>query len=125
VRFEYRHFPFIGPESNEAAEASECAAEQDRFWPYHDTLFLNQRGENLGTFNEQSLKAYAIALGLDEVAFDECLDSNRYQGEIMNELAEARDRTVRSTPTLIVNGEIIEGVVPFEQLQRRIEAEIN
>ena len=50
VRFEYKDFAFIGPESIRAAEAAACADEQDWFWPFHDTLFANQRGENQGAF---------------------------------------------------------------------------
>jgi protein-disulfide isomerase len=71
------------------------------------------------------LKSYAVALGLDEAAFNECLDSNRYQNVVASELAEGQDQEVRSTPTLIVNGELIPGAVPFEQLQQQIEAELN
>lgn len=88
-------------------------------------MFLNQRGENLGAYDDGALKAFAVALGLDEAAFNECLDSNRYQNVVGSELAEGRERTVRSTPTLFVNGEMIEGAIPFEQLQQQIEAELN
>jgi predicted DsbA family dithiol-disulfide isomerase len=86
---------------------------------------LNQRGENIGTFHEGALKSYAVALGLDETAFNECLDSNRYQSVVTSELAEGQDREVSSTPTIIINGELIRGAVPFEQLQRQIQAELN
>ena len=48
VRFEYRHYPFLGPESFNAAEASECARDQERFREYHDELFqLTARGDEL------------------------------------------------------------------------------
>ncbi len=48
VRFGYLHFAFLGPESVWAAQASECAAEQEAFWAYHDLLFARQAGENRG-----------------------------------------------------------------------------
>ena len=48
VRFEYKHVALLGAESILAAEASECANEQGQFWPYHDIIFANQRGENQG-----------------------------------------------------------------------------
>ncbi|MFU8772841.1 MAG: DsbA family protein, partial [Anaerolineales bacterium] len=70
VRFEYKHFAFLGPESNLAAEASECAAEQGKFWQYHDTLFENLRGQNQGSYRNPALKAMAAALGLDENSFN-------------------------------------------------------
>lgn len=65
-----------------------------------------------------------MALGLDEAAFNDCLDSGRYQEEVQTEMAAGRERGVQSTPTLFLNGEKIVGVVPFEQLQPLIEAEL-
>jgi len=41
VRFGYMHMAFLGQESQWAAEASECAADQNAFWPYHDKLFAS------------------------------------------------------------------------------------
>lgn len=124
VRFEYKHFAFLGPESIRAAEASECALEQDQFWPYHDTLFLNQRGENAGAFGDDALNAFAAALGLDEVAFEDCLDSGRYAAQINAERVTASERGISTTPTAVINGQIITGAVSFEQLQARIESEL-
>lgn len=121
VRFEYKHFAFIGNESVKAAEASECAAEQDMFWPYHDTIFANQRGENVNAYSNAALKNFAAALGLDAAEFDSCLDSGKYTRAVRSDLDEARDRDVRSTPTLFVNGEKVEGAVTFAQLQSMIE----
>lgn len=122
VRFEYNHFAFIGPESQQAAEAAECAREQGQFWQYHDTLFANQQGENQGAFRDEALKAFSAALGLDEVAFNECLESGRYEDEVQAESAAGQERRVRSTPTLFINGEMVEGALPFADLQARIEA---
>lgn len=85
-------------------------------------LFANQRGENAGAFRTQALEAFAAALGLDEAAFNECLGSGRYENEVRAETAAAQERGVRSTPTLFVNGEMVEGAVPFSEMQARIEA---
>ncbi|MAU00589.1 MAG: hypothetical protein CL608_25880 [Anaerolineaceae bacterium] len=112
----------IGPESIRAAEAAACANEQGQFWPYHDTLFANQRGENQGAFRDDTLQAFAAALGLDEAAFNACLDSGRYRDEVQAETAAGQERGVRSTPTLFINGEKVEGAIPFDQLQPMIEA---
>jgi protein-disulfide isomerase len=121
VRFEYKHFAFIGNESVKAAEAAECAAEQDMFWPYHDTIFANQRGENVNAYSTAALKNFASALGMDTAAFNDCLDSGKYSRVVRNELTEGRDRGVTSTPTLFVNGEEVRGAVPFDQLQSMVE----
>lgn len=125
VRFEYKHFSFIGSESIQAAEAAECANEQGQFWPYHNILFANQRGENQGAFLEGALKNFAIVLELDEAAFNSCLDDNRYRQTVENQTEEGRSLGVTTTPTLYFNGEEILGAVPFEQLQNRIEAVLN
>lgn len=124
VRFEYKHFAFLGAESILAAEASECANEQGQFWPYHDIIFANQRGENQGAFNNATLRFFATTIGLDESEFDACLDSNRYRKDVTADTNSAGEREVRTTPTLFINGEKFEGAVPFDQLQALIEAEL-
>ena len=78
VRLGYWHVAFLGEESQWAAEASECAADQDKFWEYHDKLFASQNGENQGAFNKDNLKQFAADLKLDTAAFNECLDSGKY-----------------------------------------------
>jgi len=125
VRFEYHHFAFLGPESNLAAEASECAVEQGKFWEYHDTLFANLRGQNQGSFSNTALKAMAAALDFDESAFNSCLDSNRYQDDVRQATNEARQRGVNSTPTIFVNGEMTTGAIPYSQLRALVEAALN
>ncbi len=83
---------------------------------------MNQSGENIGSFSDQALKSFAVALGLDEAAFNECLDAHNYRGAVLADQYEGQQQGVQSTPTLIVNGQIIRGVVPFAELQARIEA---
>ena len=122
VRFEYHHFAILGNESQRAAEASECALEQDAFWPYHDVIFANQRGENMGAFSEGNLLSFAEALELDTAAFESCLDSDRYAAEVRADSASGQERGVSSTPTLFINGEMVQGAIPFDQLQARVEA---
>lgn len=122
VRFEYRHFAFLGAESTRAAEASECAAAQGQFWQYHDTIFANQRGENQGAFRDIVLENFAAALGLDTAAFNTCLDDRQYQDAVQADVAEGRARGVASTPTVFINGEKMDGLFSFAQLQPLIEA---
>jgi len=125
VRFIYRDFAFLGPESQWAAEAAKCAAEQNRFWEYHDKLFLSQRGENRGAFNKANLKRFARDLGLDTQAFEECLDSGRYAEAVREETREGQSRGVNSTPTFFINGRELRGVPrSFEALRNMIEEEL-
>ena len=122
VRFEFNHYAFLGPESIRAAEAAECANEQNTFWDYHDTLFLNQNGENRGTFNDAILKLFAALIGLDEQAFNTCLDSDKYQDDIEASFTNGVELGVKSTPSFIINGELVAGALPFAEFERVIDA---
>jgi protein-disulfide isomerase len=62
VQLMYRHYPFIGDESFQAARASMCAAKQERFWEYDDLLFTNWDGENQGAFGRDKLLAFGKAI---------------------------------------------------------------
>ena len=56
VKFVFRNYAFLGPESNIAAEGAYCANEQGKFWEYHNFLFDNQGPENSGTFSKENLE---------------------------------------------------------------------
>lgn len=122
VRFVFRHLAFIGPESLLAAQAAECANEQGRFWDYHDKLFEEQGAENSGAFSPENLKRFATELGLDAPQFNQCLDSGKYQAKVQQEVAEAGRLGIRSTPTLLVNGQLIRNGSDYQRLQTAIEA---
>lgn len=119
----FRHFAFLGEESRWAAEAAECANEQGRFWDYHDKLFEEQSGENVGTFRKENLKRFAAELGLDTQQFNQCLDSGKYAVKVQEETLEGRRRGVRGTPTVFVNGRLVERAGRYEVLREAIEAE--
>jgi protein-disulfide isomerase len=114
----------LGDESTWAAEASECAAEQDAFWEYHDKLYASQSGENEGAFNKENLKKFAAELNLDTEAFNECLDSGKFTEEIQNMYSLAQSIGVSSTPAFLINGQPVLGAQPFENFQQVIEAEL-
>ena len=124
VRFIYRNFVIIGPESMGAARASMCAAEQERFWDYHDMLFANHTGENVGDFIDRRLLAFAEMLGLDGGTFRACLSSGRYDDQINQDKARGQTVGVASTPSFIINGQLIQGALPFSEFQKVIEAEL-
>ena len=112
---------FLGQESQWAAEASECAADQDAFWEYHDKLFNSQNGENQGAFNKDNLKQFALDLGLDGDTFNECLDSGKYTQVVLEDTQVAQSIGVRSTPAFLINGTPMLGAQPFEAFQQVID----
>ena len=102
VRFEYRDYAFRSPQAVRAAEAAACADDQEEFWRYHDTLFLNQSAPD--AFSDARLKEMARLLGLDTGAFNRCLDSGEKRQQVEASLAEGKAQGVDSTPSVFVNG---------------------
>ncbi len=121
VYFEYRSFPIIGPESAWAAEGAYCAGDQNKFWEYHDTLFTNWTGENIGDFTKEKLTQYAEVLGLNMAEFEACLSEEKHKGAVEQDKAEAEANGVYATPTFFINGFKLEGSQPFSILKEYIE----
>jgi protein-disulfide isomerase len=118
VRLVYRHFPLSFHENaQKAAEASECAGDQGKFWEMHDKLYANQTALTL-----TDLKGYAKELGLNTSNFDSCLDSSKYASKVAAQEAEGQASGVDGTPATFVNGTLISGAVPYEQFKAAIDA---
>ncbi len=124
ARFEFRNMAVIGDESVLAAAAAECANEQGTFWPYHDKLFEEQRGENNGAFSFDRLKSFAADLRLNQTVFDGCLDSTRTQQVVFDETKAGTEAGVTSTPTFFINGEMVQGAKSFSEFQDVIETKL-
>jgi predicted DsbA family dithiol-disulfide isomerase len=120
VRLVFRQFPLnIHPNAQKAAEASLCAADQDKFWEMHDLMFAEQRQLSVA-----DLKAKAQRLELDTAAFDQCLDSGRHAGQVQADLAAGVEAGVSGTPAMFINGIPVSGAVPYENLAELIDAEL-
>ncbi len=124
LRIIYRHF-IVHPTSGKAAEASECAGEQGKFWEYHDLLFKNQAYQE-----NADLKNYAVQLGLNATAFNSCLDSGFWiiapsvmSGRVKADIDEGLSLGVQGTPTFFVNGKAIYGV--SQSLAQTLQSEID
>ena len=123
VRFVYKHFAILGPESNRSAEASECAAEQGQFWPYHDRVFADQL-KNRSSLNAERLGELAGEVGLDTTAFKECLNSGRNASLVSRETMGIQSLGVRGTPAFLINGVFVTGAQPFEVFQQIFEEQL-
>jgi protein-disulfide isomerase len=121
VFFEYRTYAILGPESTLAAEGAYCAGDQNKFWEYHDTLFSNWTGENVGDFTKEKLIGYAKSIQLEMGSFQECLNTEKHKKTIENERVQAGIDEVTSTPTFIINGEKVEGSQSFEVMKHIIQ----
>ena len=129
VYFVYRHFPVVDQndakqESHAAATAAVCAGRQNRFWNYHDVLFANQTGENIGNFSDRRLRSMAEQLGLDVDAFDQCFHSPDARAAVSADDLLAKQSGLSSTPSFLINGKPLIGAQAFETFQQAIEAEL-
>ena len=122
VKLVYHNFPIIGAESVTAAQASMCAADQNRFWMFANALFLHQGAENSGVFSPANVEKMAVAAGLDGEAFKSCLDSRKYASQVNQQLAEGTQRGVQATPSFFINGQLHAGGVSYAQLTAMLDA---
>lgn len=149
VRFVYRDFAFLGPESEWAGAAAECAGEQGKFWDFHSYLFNHQNGENQGAFGKNNLKRFARELGLDENKFNSCLDADKYLDEVRKDTEDGKNIGFGGTPSFVIGrapfkinldpasvrerflrgenflqfdgGVLVVGALAYEQFEREIE----
>ena len=124
VRFAYKHIATLGPESIQAAEASECAAEQDQFWAYHDRIFADQVTKS-GELNKEMLVKLAADTGLETEAFSECLASGRYTEQVKTQTEEAKRLGIRATPGFVINNSFMMGAQPYAAFARMINEELD
>ena len=105
----YRHFAFLGEESVWAAEAAECASDQGKFWEYHDILYDNWAGTNVGAYSYNNLIGFAQILELDQQQFADCMNERKYVERVRSDSRFAEANGISSTPTVLINGEVVRG----------------
>ena len=123
VYYVFHQYPFLTQrESFLAANASECAAEQNRFWDYKKMIFENLNHVS-DEFNEKSLNAFAETLGLDTKKFSDCLKNEKYAEKVNADKEKGDGLGVAGTPSIFVNGKIVKpGYVPtYQDLQIAIQ----
>ncbi len=105
VKFVYKQFPLTTShaKAQKAAEASEAAGNQGKFWEMHDKLYEVSVSDG-STLTPDLLKQYAKDLGLDSEKFNSELDSSKYSGDVKEDVTEGNKLKVSGTPTFFVNG---------------------
>jgi protein-disulfide isomerase len=120
VRLVFRQFPLdIHPQAPKAAEASLCANDQGKFWQMHDAMFQDQKKLAVA-----DLKATAASIGVDQAAFDQCLDSGKYAAQVQADLKAGMLAGVSGTPAVFVNGRMLSGAQPLEAFVTAIDEEL-
>jgi protein-disulfide isomerase len=121
VRFMIRNAPLHGEGARNAAAAAYCAAEQDAFWPMHDSLFLNQpqtHGSGAQAFSAARLQDIAAGLGLDLAAFTDCYEAGNAHTQVDADLVAAQQAGVTGTPTFVINGTVYPALLDSADVRR-------
>ena len=118
VRFVFRHFPLreVHPHAEIAAEASEAAAAQHKFWQFHDLLFAHQL-----QLDAKHIRQYATQAGLDMPRFSNEMSDHVYLQRVQAQLESGRRLSVRSTPTFYVNGAFCDVSFGLDHLHKVID----
>jgi len=121
VKLVYMDFPLpMHNHALDAAKAGRCAAEQGKFWPYHDAMFADQ-----GKQSPQDLKATAKNLGLDTAKFDSCFDQAKYEAGVRADMEQGKEVGIDGTPAFFINGRMLVGAQPAESFSQMIDEELS
>jgi protein-disulfide isomerase len=130
VKFMFKDFVVndkpLDKQSTLAARASYCAADQGKYWQYHDEVYDNSKGEDVGWVTKEILNQFAQNVQVpDLMKFSECVDSQKYNDVVAQNNELARSLGVSATPTFLVikQGRQPEGIVgaqPYNSFQEVI-----
>lgn len=124
LRIEARDIDILGTgspnESVELAVGAACAADQGRYWRFHDLVFWNQGRENRGDHNADFIARIANAAELDMTAWNACIGRADLRNTVTTTTQAARAAGIGSTPTLVINGQPMVGVPDYTKLADRI-----
>ena len=112
VRFLFREFPLakFHQFAEKAAEAAECAADQNKFWQMHDRMY-----QAYGELAVVQLKYYAQDIGLDTAKFNTCLDSGAKASLVQQDIEDGHALNINATPTFYINQQQHVGGLKMEE----------
>jgi len=121
VRLSYRDLPLreMHPHAQGSAEAARCAADQGKFWEYHDLVFADT-----SKLDAAGLKDKARTASLDQERFDSCLASRKFQAQIQSDLEMGMNAGVTGTPTFFINGTVLTGAQSLAAFEKIIDSEL-
>jgi protein-disulfide isomerase len=121
IRFVFRQFPLerIHPFAEKAAEASECAGEQGRFWDMVCKIYSRQFNLSI-----EGLERDAAELGLNQPRFNQCLASGAMAGHVRRDVEDGRALGVRATPTFFIGQQRVEGVLTAAQFSQLVAEQL-
>jgi protein-disulfide isomerase len=121
LRWVFKDFPLrMHKEAAAAAEAARCAGEQSKFWEYQDVLYASPE-----ELSNQTFEKLAQDLGMNTIAFKECIESGKYKPLVDKDIAEAKRVGVDRTPSFVINGRLSTGAPGLDKFKRLIDEELN
>jgi len=130
---EFRTMAFIAAGSQISAEGAYCAADQDKFWNYHDQAYKAvwdgyfSKGVSpysVDLYSNEGVKKIAKAAEVDQIKFDDCLDSRATKQAVTSATKSYQDSGVSGTPYIVINGIPISGVPTYEIIEATIKANL-
>jgi rhodanese-related sulfurtransferase len=121
IRFVFRQFPLtrIHPFAERMAEASECAADQGKFWEAVDKIYSRQTD-----LTDEGLKRDAAEIGLDLTQFNQCLASGTESGRVRRDHEDGQALGVVATPTFFIGRKALPDAPGFDEFSRLIDREL-
>jgi protein-disulfide isomerase len=125
VKLAFRNFAFLGDPSTVAADASECANDQGKFWDFYNYLYKNQPAEtDTSMYNTDTLTQAAVSLGMNDGQFRSCLDNKTDAAKATKDMTDGQAAGVSGTPTFFVNGVSLVGAQPYSAFKALIDQEL-
>lgn len=124
VKWIFRDYPIDHLHSNArlAAHAAACADDQGKFFPMKARLYAYQRDWSYGGGQLGKFRGYARQVGIDESAWNSCMESVKYAGRIQASYEEANRIGVGSTPTFMIAGQLYVGLHGSDALRQTVDS---
>lgn len=123
IRLAYMNFPLVmHRHAWPTSEYAMCAGLQGKFWEYHDALFESQQQWSQLRSATTFLDSLSGALGLDSAITQSCVESQVMRLRIRADVSESENRGIRSTPTFLVAGKMLEGLQTFANLKLELDS---
>ncbi|MEO7273969.1 MAG: thioredoxin domain-containing protein [Vicinamibacterales bacterium] len=121
LRIVYKDMPIDGlhPQARGVAEAARCAADQGRFWEFHDKVYAGGPDGSAAT-----MQRYASEAGVELSQFESCRASRKHQAGVQRDVQEGADLGLTGTPGFFINGRFLSGSQPLEAFTRVIDQEL-
>ena len=123
VRMVYRDFP-LDRLALAAAVIARCAGDH-RYFPFVNALYAAQDKWARDSDPMAALSRVALLGGMSQAQFDACLKKDEMAKEVLDQQLEAdKSYGLRSTPTIIVNGDLYSGGLTVDQLRAVIHSKL-